>query len=143
VNSVGRATAQAIIDRVGASSAQMAVTQLRVLGGALARVPSEATAYAHRASRIMVNVAAIYGDPAVRPEHEAWVADLMRQLDDGDSAAYVGFLADEGEERIRAAYPGATYGRLAAVKARYDPDNVFRLNQNVPPAAEAAAADAA
>jgi hypothetical protein len=143
VNSVGRDTAQAIIDRVGASSAQMAVTQLRVLGGALARVPSEATAYAHRASRIMVNVAAIYGDPAVRPEHEAWVADLMRQLDDGDSAAYVGFLADEGEERIRAAYPGATYGRLAAVKARYDPDNVFRLNQNVPPAAEAAAADAA
>ena len=137
--SVGRDTAQAIIDRVGASSAQMAVTQLRVLGGAVARVPSEATAYAHRQSRIMVNVAAIYGGPGERPQHEAWVADVARELDDGDPAAYVGFLAGDGEERIRAAYPGATYDRLAAVKARYDPDNVFRLNQNVAPAAEPAA----
>ena len=79
----------------------MAVTQLRVLGGAVARVPSEATAYAHRDSRIMVNVAAIYGAPGERPEHEAWVADLARELDDGDTAAYVGFLADEG----RGAHP--------------------------------------
>ena len=46
----------------------------------------------------------------------------------------MGFLGDEGEERVRAAYPGATYERLAAIKAGYDPDNVFRLNQNIPPA---------
>jgi FAD/FMN-containing dehydrogenase len=136
---VGRDTAQTIIDRVGASDAQMAVAQLRVLGGAVARVPSEATAYAHRESRIMVNVAAIYGDPGERERHQAWVTDLAGELHDGDTAAYVGFLADEGEERIRAAYPGTTYDRLAAVKARYDRGNVFRLNQNVRPAARAAA----
>jgi FAD/FMN-containing dehydrogenase len=45
----------------------------------------------------------------------------------------VNFLVDEGEERVRAAYPGATWDRLRAVKAAYDPANLFRLNQNVPP----------
>jgi FAD/FMN-containing dehydrogenase len=47
---------------------------------------------------------------------------------------YVGFLSDEGQAGVRAAYPGATWERLAAVKARYDPDNLFRLNQNIQPA---------
>ena len=59
------------------------------------------------------------------------LAVTLRQRDSG---AYVGFLADEGEERVRAAYPGATWDRLRAVKARYDPTNLFRLNQNIPPA---------
>jgi FAD/FMN-containing dehydrogenase len=135
VNAVGPATAEAILERIEASSAAMAVTQLRVLGGAVTRVPADASAYAHRGSRIMVNVAAMYQSPEERPEHEAWVADVWRELDDGDAAAYAGFLGDEGEERVRAAYPGSTFERLAAVKATYDPDNVFRLNQNIPPAA--------
>jgi len=47
---------------------------------------------------------------------------------------YVNFLADEGEARVRDAYPGATWERLTAIKARYDPTNLFRLNQNIPPA---------
>jgi FAD/FMN-containing dehydrogenase len=51
----------------------------------------------------------------------------------GESGVYVGFLGDEGEERVRAAYPGTTWDRLTAVKARYDPENLFRLNQNIPP----------
>jgi hypothetical protein len=58
------------------------------------------------------------------------VCAALRQGDDG---AYVNFLADEGPERVRAAYPGRTWERLAQVKATYDPGNLFRLNQNVPP----------
>jgi len=50
---------------------------------------------------------------------------------------YVNFLGDEGVARIREAYPGATWDRLAAIKGRYDPTNLFRLNQNIPPAIEA------
>jgi FAD/FMN-containing dehydrogenase len=138
VDRVDRRAAEAIVERIEASSAAMAVTQLRVLGGAMARVPEEATAFAHRRSAIMVNVVAVYERPGERREHEAWVAGLAAELDDGNAGAYVGFLADEGSERVRAAYPGPTWDRLAAIKARYDPDNLFRLNQNVPPAAEAA-----
>jgi FAD/FMN-containing dehydrogenase len=134
-DTVGLGTAETILERIRESTAMMAVTQLRVLGGAMARVPSDATAFAHRDSRIMVNVAALYQQPDERLVHEAWVNGLARQLQQGDEGAYVGFLADEGEERVRAAYPGATWDRLAAVKRRYDPDNLFRVNQNVPPAA--------
>src|SRR4051794_12407338 len=131
---VGPGQAEAILERIGESSAMLAACEIRVLGGAMARVPDDATAFAHRGSRIMINVAATY-DPATseRSEHAAWVAGLAAELDDGDRGAYAGFLGDEGEERVRAAYPGATWERLAAVKAAYDPDNVFRLNQNVPP----------
>jgi FAD/FMN-containing dehydrogenase len=57
----------------------------------------------------------------------------MRDLQQDDRGAYVNFLVDE-PERVRAAYPGATYDRLARIKARYDPDNLFRMNQNIPPA---------
>jgi FAD/FMN-containing dehydrogenase len=100
----------------------------------MARVPAHATAFAHRDSRILVNVAAMYQRPEERAEHDAWVTGLAGELRQGDDRAYVGFVGDEGPERVRAAYPGATWDRLAAIKARYDPGNLFRLNQNIPPA---------
>jgi FAD/FMN-containing dehydrogenase len=59
------------------------------------------------------------------------LADALRQSDEG---AYVNFLVDESSERIRAAYPGPTWDRLRAIKAQYDPGNLFHVNQNVPPA---------
>jgi FAD/FMN-containing dehydrogenase len=133
---VGLPQARTILERIAESPATMAACELRVLGGAMARVPADATAFAHRHSRMLINVAAIY-DPASseRAEHAAWVRGLSAELGDGDGGAYVGFLEDEGEQRVRAAYPGATWERLAAVKAAYDPDNVFQLNQNIPPRA--------
>jgi FAD/FMN-containing dehydrogenase len=127
--------ARAILDHLERSTATRAVAQLRVLGGAMARVPADATAFAHRDRRIMGVVVAMYDDPAERPVHDAWATGLARELSHGDPAAYAGFLGDEGEARVRAAYPGATWDRLRAVKAAYDPENLFRLNQNVPPAA--------
>jgi FAD/FMN-containing dehydrogenase len=128
--------AQTIVEYLEASSAQMAVAQIRVLGGAMARVPAEATAFAHRSSRIMVNVAALYEHPDQAPEHEPWLADFAAALHQSDGGAYVGFLGEEGEGRVRDAYPGSTWDRLAAIKGRYDPTNLFRLNQNLPPATE-------
>jgi FAD/FMN-containing dehydrogenase len=130
---VERQLAETILERIQASTAMMAVTQIRVLGGAMARVPSEATAFAHRDKRIMVNVVALAQSPDELPQHEPWVASLLAEVTQGDAGAYVGFLADEGEDRIRAAYPEATWDRLRRVKAQYDPDNVFRLNQNIAP----------
>jgi FAD/FMN-containing dehydrogenase len=131
---VDRDVAATIVEYLQASDATMRVAQLRVLGGAMARVPVEATAFAHRRSRIMANLAAFYDGPADQAVRQAWVADFAAAVQQGDTGAYVGFLGDEGEARVRQAYPGSTWDRLAAVKARYDPTNLFRLNENVPPA---------
>jgi hypothetical protein len=133
VDSVGQDAAETIVERLESSDATMRVTQLRVLGGAIARVPAEATAYAHRGSRIMANVAAFYDGPEDKAVREAWVNDLAAELRQEDGGAYVNFLGEDGAERIRAAYPDATWDRLTAIKASYDPTNLFRLNQNIRP----------
>jgi FAD/FMN-containing dehydrogenase len=136
IDAVDRAAADTIFDHLESSTATMRVAQLRVLGGAMARVPDDATAFAHRSSRIMVNVAALYERPDEEPQHDAWVAGFADALRQSDRGAYVNFLGDEGEARIRDAYPGTTWDRLRAIKRRYDPTNLFRLNQNIPPATE-------
>jgi FAD/FMN-containing dehydrogenase len=100
----------------------------------MARVPADATAFTHRASRILANVAAFYEGERDRLAREAWVTDFATALRQKDAGVYVNFLGEEGPERVRAAYPGKTWDRLRAVKARYDPSNLFRLNQNIPPA---------
>ncbi len=126
-------TAKTIVEQLNASDASMRVAQLRVLGGAMARVPADATAFAHRSSRIMVNLAAFWeGDD--RAQRESWVDGFMAAIDQGDSGAYVNFVGEEGAQRVHDAYPAATYDRLAGIKGRYDPTNLFRLNQNIPPA---------
>jgi FAD/FMN-containing dehydrogenase len=136
VDTIGRAEAETVLERLATSTAMMGVAQLRTLGGAMARVPADATAFAHRQSKIMVNVAAVYERPDEVAVHGPWVEAFAAALRQGDDGAYVNFLGDEGEARIRAAYPGSTWDRLRQIKARYDPTNLFRLNQNIPPAAE-------
>jgi hypothetical protein len=134
VDSVDGRAAETIVEHLRASTAQMAVAQIRVLGGAMARVPADATAFAHRGRPIMVALGAVYENREETPAHEDWVAGFAAALDRGDAGAYVNFLGDEGEARVRAAYPGKTWERLAEIKGRYDPTNLFRLNQNIPPA---------
>jgi FAD/FMN-containing dehydrogenase len=135
---VDRDVAETILEHIGASTAQMAVAQLRVLGGAMARVPADATAYAHRTSRIMVNLAAVYPSAEEKPSHEAWVTRFHEALRQGDGGAYVNFVGDEGEAGVHAAYPEPTWARLAEIKRRYDSTNLFHLNQNIPPASDGA-----
>ena len=134
VDHIDRTVAEIILNYLRSSTGMMAVAQLRVLGGAMARIPVDATAFAHRKSRIMVNVAALYGQPEEKATHEAWVTDFATALQQGDDRGYVNFMGEDGEARIRAAYPGGTWNRLREIKARYDPTNLFRLNQNIPPA---------
>jgi FAD/FMN-containing dehydrogenase len=125
--------AEMILDRLRSSDAPMRVAQLRPLGGAIGRVPDDATAYAHRSKRIMANVAAFITGPDDRPAREAWVDEFAAALSQGDGDAYVNFLGDEGADRVRAAYPGSTWDRLVEVKERYDPTNLFHVNQNITP----------
>ena len=128
--SIDRNDAVSILEHLEATSAFMAVAHLRALGGAMAHVPSDATAFAHRDRSLLTNVAALYNAPEEKEQHETWVADLSAEIG-GASGAYAGFLGEDGAERIREAYPGATWDRLVDVKRRYDPDNVFRLNHNI------------
>ena len=97
----------------------------------MARVPADATAFAHRQQRMLVNIAAFYQGPEDRIRRRTWVSEFSDALQPRDTGAYVGFLTDDGPERIRSAYPGATWDRLAKIKGRYDSANLFRLNQNV------------
>ena len=130
---VDGATAQEIMRFLTESDASMRVSQLRVLGGAAARVPDDATAYAHRDSKIMVNLAAFYEGEGDKARRQAWVDQFAAAIQQDDTGEYVNFVGDEGEAGVRAAYPGPTYDRLAAIKAQYDPENLFRVNHNIPP----------
>lgn len=136
IDSMDEKSAAMALERLRASTAQMSVLQLRVLGGAISAVGADATAFAHRSRRIMANIAAIYGDVADKAATEKWANDFTAALRQGDLGAYVNFMGDEGEARVREAYPGSTWDRLVAVKSRYDPTNLFRMNQNIPPTSQ-------
>ena len=66
--------------------------------------------------------------------HHAWVQALWQLIRHEGSGVYVNFLEDEGEARVHDAYPPSTFARLAAIKRTYDPEDLFKLNQNIPPA---------
>jgi hypothetical protein len=113
----------------------MTMIQLRVLGGQMARIPATETAFAHRDAAVMAMVLTLYEDPSTEAAQVAWTEALHEKLATNDVGVYSNFLEAEGEDRIRQAYPAGTYERLADVKRRYDPANLFHLNQNIPPAA--------
>jgi hypothetical protein len=97
-------------------------------------VPESATAYGHRRWPFNMVITSGWSDPADADRNIAWTRgffDAMRPF--RADAAYVNYLADEGPDAVRAAY-GAKLTRLATLKAKYDPENVFRLNQNIQPA---------
>jgi FAD/FMN-containing dehydrogenase len=135
LDGVAETAAAGILHRLETSTAMMSAVQLRILGGAIARVPADATAFAHRDRRILAMAGAMYADPAETRQHEDWAAATADALGDGTTGAYVNFLGERQEHRMREAYPGPTWDRLAAIKTRYDHTNLFRLNHNVPPAA--------
>ena len=125
----------AMLAATAAPSSPKTMVQLRVLGGAMARVPADATAFAHRDAAVMVAILTGFENPSTEATHRAWTEALHEALAANDAGVYSNFLEVEGDERIRAAYPGGTYERLSEVKRRYDPSNLFRMNQNIRPAA--------
>jgi FAD/FMN-containing dehydrogenase len=118
------------------ATSPFSLVQLRGLGGAFARVPSDATAFAHRGRRYLVAVIGLWLDAAEdAAPHCAWTDWLWQIIRWEGSGVYVNFLEREGAGRIRDAYPPATFARLVEIKRKYDPQNTFRFNQNIPPAA--------
>jgi FAD/FMN-containing dehydrogenase len=130
---VDESVAETILSHLSKATGMMSVTQLRVLGGAVARVLQDATAYAHRKSKIMANLAVLYQDINEKPQHEAWVDEFQNAITQSDKDAYVNFINTVGEDELNAAYPSVTLEKLRQVKAKYDPENLFRMNQNISP----------
>lgn len=102
--------------------------------GAIQRVPAAETAYAHRDAPFIINIHTRWQDPADDETCIRWARDLFdatRPFSTG--GVYVNFLSDEGEARVRDAYPPEVWDRLVQLKNKYDPMNLFRLNQNIKP----------
>jgi FAD/FMN-containing dehydrogenase len=127
-----------IMARMAAPSSPGVMTQIRILGGQMARVAPDATAFAHRDAKVMVTIITSFEDPAEAPLHSAWTHAYYEALRPRSTGVYSNFLEVEGDARIREAYPDPTYRRLAEIKRRYDPTNLFRMNQNIVPAASVA-----
>lgn len=104
------------------------------MGGAVSRVGEDETAFSGRGAGHTFNITAATAGPDGFDEEREWVRDFWSALEPHrTSGVYVNFLMNEGEDRVREAYGTEKYDRLTALKRRYDPDNVFRLNQNIPP----------
>ncbi|GHC78579.1 FAD-linked oxidase [Nocardiopsis terrae] len=103
------------------------------LGGAISRVGEEETAFSGRDSGHTFNIGATCATSAGFDEERAWARGFWSALAPFESGSYVNFLMDEGPERVRQAYGPRKYARLSELKRRYDPDNVFHLNQNISP----------
>jgi FAD/FMN-containing dehydrogenase len=130
----GVAEAADMLARLEACDAPMKIGQFRVLGGACGRAAADATAFAHRSSPVMVTYIAMHGGGADGARHDAWGTAAIEALLQGADGVYVNFLESDSADRRQAAYPGSTWDRLRTVKRRYDPENLFRLNHNIPPA---------
>ncbi len=111
---------------------------IELFGGAVGRVRSDATAFAHRTSPFDAIIFSAWDDPAYDQANIGWVRELWQALQPSTTdAVYVNYLGDsrdEGSERVRSAYGDAAYQRLATLKRKYDPTNLFRMNQNIAPA---------
>jgi FAD/FMN-containing dehydrogenase len=133
------ATLEAILQYCGQPTSPMSVAQLRVMGGAMARVPNHATAFGHRDKPYMLTIINAWdAGPESPPEpHIAWAENFWRAVAPRTDGVYSNFLQEEDDSQIRAAYPAETYARLVEVKQKYDPDNIFKLNVNIRPVREA------
>ncbi len=103
------------------------------MGGAVGRAADDDSAFTSRGAGHTFNLTSMTEGPEGFEEERQWTRDFWSALEPHHMGVYVNFLMEEGEERVREAYGPAKYDRLKALKRKYDPENVFRLNQNVPP----------
>jgi UDP-N-acetylenolpyruvoylglucosamine reductase len=111
-----------------------AIVQIRSLGGKMARIESESTAFAHRDYEAFVVSATLVPSDTSQEEGNRIRHEIWRPLKPFTAGAYINFLSDVSESSVATAYPSATYARLSKVKAAYDPENVFNQNHNIKPA---------
>ena len=111
------------------------LAEIILWGGAVADVGDDESAFGERHGRFLHNAVSMWDGPANSEANVAWARSFHEAMEPfSTGGVYVNFLSEEGNERVRAAYGPEKFARLAKLKAEYDPENVFRLNQNIPPA---------
>lgn len=124
-----------LCERFASVTSPLSALLIEQFGGAVSRVATDDTAFAQRDALFNLAVIARWDDPSTAASHIAWAresSEAMKPFASG--GVYVNYLGDEGADRVRAAYGPAKYDRLVAIKQKYDPTNLFRMNQNIRPA---------
>jgi FAD/FMN-containing dehydrogenase len=125
----------AIVDRFSSITSPLSAIVVEQMGGAVSRVSDDATPFSYRSAPYNVAIVGRWADPAERETHVAWTrgtSEAIRAFTNG--GVYVNYLGvDEGADRVRAAYAPEKFARLAEAKRKYDPTNLFRVNQNIVP----------
>jgi FAD/FMN-containing dehydrogenases len=128
-----------IVDRVAKAPSSYSAVAIEQFSGAVKRVGMSDTAFNHRNARYNLLIVGIWSDPAAKAANVKWVRDLWDAMEPYSSGGvyvnYLGQVADEGAERVKSAYGAEKYARLVALKGKYDPTNLFCLNQNIKPSA--------
>jgi FAD/FMN-containing dehydrogenase len=133
LDELGDGAIDSLVDHAWSHRSPRSYTIMFQLGGAVRRVPDEATAFSGRGAGYALNINAVATDRDSYPEQAAWARRMWEAMRPHGNGVYVNFLDREGNDRVRAAYGEAKYRRLAALKRAWDPDNLFRLNQNITP----------
>ena len=128
------AVIETIERQLAATSSSEALAHLRVLGGAVARTPGDATAFGWRDKAVILIVIANDADSSDPAGTESWIDTFATELRRHGEGAYPNFMGAVGDDAVRLAYPRATFARLRAVKRRYDPDDIFRAAYHIRPA---------
>lgn len=122
-----------MIASAGRKPSPLSLTHLNHYGGAMSRIPNDATPFAQRDAMFAFSEDAFWDNPADTDANIQWVKETWRAMRSySPRGAYINFMADEGDERVRESYQ-RNYNRLVHIKRKYDPSNLFRLNQNIKP----------
>jgi FAD/FMN-containing dehydrogenase len=124
-----------LVEQAAAVTSPLSAIPIFTLGGAVARVEDDATAFTGRSAAHDVNIVASWLPDDPEPQrHKTWARTTWEALRPFAQGVYVNFMSDEPMPHVQAAYGDRTYARLVELKSKYDPSNVFRFNHNIPPA---------
>jgi FAD/FMN-containing dehydrogenase len=135
VDQIDDAVIAAMLEHAPRMTSPLSSFYFQHLGGAISRAGAETAAFGHRGAGFEFTILTVWEDPAEDAEHVAWAREFFDAIQPYSTGVYVNNLGSEGADRVKAAYAPETYDRLVALKSTYDPDNVFRVNQNVAPRA--------
>ncbi len=123
-----------LVDRFSEVASPLSALVIEHFGGAVARIPRDATAFDHRDAEYNIAIIGRWPEPAMAEANIAWTRQVWSALEPHSRGVYVNYLGvDESADRVRAAYSTEKFARLSSLKRTYDPDNLFRFNQNIKP----------